>query len=60
MRDDDKGRGQRRPRVEFPDEGVALCFPVEVAVALHFAEGIAEGIEARGQGSLKANKGPWS
>lgn len=54
--DDDEGRGQRGPRVEFPDEAVALGFPVEVAVVLHFAEGVA--VEARGQGSLEAKKGP--
>ena len=47
MRDDDEGWGQGRPRMEFPDEAVALCLPVEVAVAVHFAEGVA--VEARGQ-----------
>lgn len=56
MRDDDKGRGQRRPGVEFSDEAVALCLPVEVAVVLYFAEGVA--VEVGGQGSLKANKRP--
>lgn len=56
VRDDDKGRGQRRPGVEFPDEAVALCLPVKVAVVLYFAEGVA--VEVRGQGSLEANKRP--
>lgn len=41
VRDDDQGRGQSRPGVEFSDEAVALCLPVEVAVALYFAEGVA-------------------
>lgn len=54
MRDDNKGRRQRRPRVEFPDEAVALCLPVEVAVVLHFAESVAG--ETRGQRSLEANE----
>lgn len=58
VRDDDEGWGQGRPRMEFPDEAVALRLPVEVAVAMHFVEGVA--VEAKGQESLEANKGPWS
>lgn len=56
MRDDDEGWGQGRPRMEFPDEAVALCLPVEVAVAVHFAECVA--VEARGPESVEASKGP--
>lgn len=55
MRDDDKGRGQRRPRVKFPDEAVALSLPIEVAVSLYFAEGVAVG--RRGQGSPEVKEG---
>lgn len=59
MGDDDEGWGQRRPRVKFPDEAIALCLPIEVAVALYFAKGVAVG--TRGQGSLevKAQPGQW-
>lgn len=53
MRDDDERRGQCGPRVKFPDEAVALRLPVEVAVGLYFAEGIAVG--TRDQGSLEVN-----
>lgn len=42
VRDDDEGRGQRGPGVKFSDEAVSLRLPVEVAVALNFAEGVAE------------------
>lgn len=51
VRDDDEGWGQRRPRVKFPDEAIALRLPIEVAVALYFAKGVAVG--TRGQGSLE-------
>lgn len=54
--DDDKGRGQLGPRVEFPDEAVALRLPVEIAVALYFAERVAA--EARGQRSLEVRAQP--
>lgn len=54
MRDDDKGRGQCRPRVKFPDEAVALCLPVEVTVSLYFAEGVAAW---RSQGSSEVIEG---
>lgn len=47
VRDDDEGRGQRGPGVKFSDEAVSLRLPVEVAVALNFAEGVA--VETRGQ-----------
>ena len=53
VRDDDEWRSQCGPRVKFPDEAVALRLPVEVAVALYFAEGIAVG--TRDQGSLEVN-----
>lgn len=55
MRNDDKGRGQRGPRVKFPDEAVALSLPIEVAVSLYFAEGVAVG--TRGQGSPEVKEG---
>lgn len=51
VRYEDERRGQCGPRVKFPDEAVALRLPVEVAVALHFAEGIAVG--TRDQESLE-------
>ena len=57
VRDDDEGWGQRRPRVKFPDEAVTLRLPIEVAVALYFAKGVA--VENRSQGSpeVKAQSG---
>lgn len=54
--DDDKGRGQRGPRVEFPDEAVTLRLPVEIAVALYFAECVTA--KARGQRSLEVRAQP--
>ena len=36
-------RGSEPAVGKFPDEAVALRLPVEVAVALHFAEGMAVG-----------------
>lgn len=53
VRDDDEGGGQRRPRVKFPDEAIALRLPIEVAVALYFAKGVAVG--TKGQGSPEVN-----
>lgn len=51
VRYENERRGQCGPRVKFPDEAVALRLPVEVAVALHFAEGMAVG--TRDQESLE-------
>ena len=58
MRDNDKGRGQCRPRVIFPDEAVALRLPIEVAVSLYFAEGVAMGTRGQGLPEVKASKRP--
>lgn len=59
MRDDNKGRGQCRPRVIFPDEAVALRLPIEVAVSLYFAKGVAMGTKrsrvTRGQSQQETN-----
>lgn len=57
VRDDDEGWGQHRPRVKFPDEAVALCLPIEVAVALYFAKGVAVG--TRGHQRSKPSQGWW-
>ena len=57
VRYENKRRGQCGPRVKFPDEAVALRLPVEVAVALHFAEGMAVG--TRDQESTRGRGAPW-
>lgn len=52
MGDDDEGWGQRRARVEFPDEAITLCLPIEIAIALYFAKRVA--VEARGRVSQES------
>lgn len=41
VRQDDEGRSQRRPGVVLHDQIVTLELPVDVAVGLHFREGVA-------------------
>lgn len=55
--DDNKGRGQCRPRVEFPNEAIALCLPVEVAVALYFAKRVTAEITSQGSSMVKGRSG---
>ena len=45
--------------MKLPDEAVALRLPVEVAVALHFAEGMAVGTRDPESLEVEAPLGKW-